>query len=123
MVAFVAATLITMAVPRSASARTPTPTDGPAPTSTQTPSVTATGTLAPPFVNAYIAPNPARGGQRVLLDGTANVGTPHWSQVSGPAVAIEQADMLMASFVAPLVAARAVVVAWLELSTIAGVRG
>lgn len=103
-----------------AAARTPTPTDGPSPTVTSSPPSTPTGTPPPPVPRAVIAPNPARSGQRVTLDGRLSdprATSPHWLQTSGDvAVTIQHADQLVASFDAPSVAAPTVIEVTLQIA-------
>jgi hypothetical protein len=92
---FVAAMLV-VALP--ARAYTPTPSFGPSPTPTPT------GTVPPPRAVITVVPNPARSGQRVVLDGsgTLRAGGFHWSQLDGDVgIAIEDADQAIASFIVP----------------------
>ena len=107
-----AALFLTLAVLSCAPAlaRTPTPsmtptvTDGPSPTITGSRTPTSTGTPAVPYVVADAAPNPARSGQRVTLDGSGNnpYETYEWSQVGGDVgLQIEDADQPIAHFIAP----------------------
>jgi hypothetical protein len=75
-----------------------------------------------PLPVVTIAPNPARSGQRVTLDGSASDGyAGEWSQVGdGPALAIDDADMFVASFIAPEVARPTEVRVRMTLSTFGG---
>jgi hypothetical protein len=81
---------------------------------------TATGTPQPPYPQATIAPNPARSGQRVTLNGRPSYGSSplHWSQAGGDvALQIEDPDSSAASFVAPDVAEVTVVQLRLEIAS------
>lgn len=103
-----------LVVPALALARTPTPTaaptntDGPSPTATPTSgtqTATPTGTPAFPQLRAQAAPNPARSGQRVVLEtnGGAASASYAWTQVAGVALTIENADSRVAQFTVPAV--------------------
>lgn len=87
----------------------PTPTPTPPAITPPGATVSATPTPRP---RATIFPNPARSGQRVTLDAseTVTVFSPQWSQIAGDvAVAIDDADSFVASFIAPAVSAPATV--------------
>ena len=110
---FVAGFIVSAAQPSAATTQppipTPTPTaDDPGSTATPTPG----GSCRQPTVvaRAAAAPNPARAGQIVELQGSASSG-PHnayyWQQVSGPLVSIAHQDAARASFEAPPVASAA----------------
>lgn len=94
-------------------AHTPTQTFGPSPTPTRT------GTLPPPRAVITAVPNPARSGQRVVLDGSGSLragGLYQWSQVGGElAVQIEDADQAVASFIVPPLSAPTAITVALSL--------
>ena len=92
---------------------TPQPTPSHSPTDTRTPAPADTATVSPtptftrgPIVypQASASPNPARPGDRVTLDGSGSAGpilSYAWTQVAGPAVALDGAGTVRATFVAP----------------------
>lgn len=93
-------------------AYTPTHTFGPSPTPTPT------GTAPPPQAVITVMPNPARPGQRVVLDGSGSLGGFgfQWSQTDGDVnVEIENADEAIAAFVVPPLSAAADVTVQLDL--------
>jgi hypothetical protein len=120
------ALLLAALTPSTALGRTPTPTpvptntDGPSPTPTTTwRSPTPPGTPPLPHtVVILVAPDPARSGQRVTLDGSQNPsGTYRWSQVGGElAIQIEDADQPVAHFTVPALTVDSVVSVQLEVS-------
>lgn len=105
-------------LPCAASARVPVPSPTAVPselsgTPTATPSPTCTCNRTPVVPRASAAPNPARSGEVVELDGSASSGTFNiyvWDQLSGPAVAIANIQAAITSFVAPPVASPTVLV-------------
>lgn len=105
-----------------AAAHMPTPTDGPSPTVTLSPMPTATGTPPPPRPRAVIAPNPARSGQRVMLDGSSTdpwASSPNWVETGGTVpVSIQHADELIAWFDAPSVTTATMVEVQLQLGNL-----
>ena len=83
MLSWPALAVVALAVSQPASARTPTPTNGLSPTATASAPATATGT-APLYVpRVVVTPNPARGGQRVMLDATGSILAPTRTPIDG----------------------------------------
>lgn len=97
----------------------------PTATCTRTPTVTPTTTAnRPPLMPVPLAsPNPARSGETVTLDGSRSTGgiTSYDStQTAGPTVALDHADTVRATFVAPAVFRPATLTFRLHLHGIGG---